>query len=69
MLWTIQILNKKTRKPTNYIVDTTDHICEYIFEDGVDIFKTATIGDAMRKCIEIMRYYPDYLAKVFRIEK
>lgn len=66
-MWTIQILNKKTKQPTDYIVDTNDHICQYIFDEGVDIFKAEAIGDAMRKCVQIMRYYPDYLAKVQRI--
>lgn len=65
-MYTIQILSKKTGTPTIYFVNNRHEVVEYLFEDDEEFFETEKIGDCMRECIEIMKRYPQFLAKVIK---
>lgn len=66
-MYTIQILNKKTKQLTDYIVNNRLEVVQYLFDEGEDFYRGKRyIGDCMRDCIDIMKRYPDYLAKVIR---
>ena len=67
-MYTIEILNKKTKLPTDYIVNNRLEIVQYLFDEGEKFYpRKRHIGDCMRDCIDIMKRYPDYLAKVKRV--
>ena len=67
-MYTIEILNKKTKQPTDYIVNNRLEVVQYLFDGGEDFYpKKRHIGDCMRDCIKIMKRYPEVLAKVKRI--
>lgn len=66
-MYTIEILNKRTKCPTDYIVNNRKEIVQYLFDEGEKFYRKKFIGACMRDCVEIMQKYPDYLAKVKRI--
>lgn len=65
-MYTIQIISKETKQPTNYSVNNRHEVVEYLFDDGEKFFQSRSIGKCMRECIEIMNRYPQFLAKVFK---
>lgn len=67
-MYTIEILDKKSHCPTDYIVNNRLEIVQYLFDEGEKFYpKKRHIGACMRDCIEIMKRYPDFLAKVKRV--
>lgn len=67
-MYTIEILDKKTKQETNYVVNNKLELIHYLFDENEFLYKKKKhIGDCMRDCIDIMKRYPEFLAKVKKI--